>query len=92
MDLIVKKSGLSQEEVDTLLALLMENISTVSDEKIKARIEGAMKVMNDIDPKDAPILACALAIPNGGIWTQDKHFDKQNKVKIWNSKDLLKYV
>ena len=92
MNYIVKKSGLSEEDINTLLTLFMENISIVSDEKVKLKIKEAMNTMKDSDSKDAPILACALAIPNDGIWTQDKHFEKQNKVKVWHSKDLLKYI
>lgn len=89
---IVKKSGLSEEEIGTLLTLFMENISIVSDEKVKSKIGEAKNMMKNIDIKDSPIMACALAIPNNGMWTQDKHFGKQNKVKVWNSKDLLKYI
>ena len=50
------------------------------------------EIMKDIDVKDAPFLAAALAIPNDGIWSHDKHFEKQNKVKVWISKELLKYI
>ena len=89
---IVKKSGLTKDEINTMLSLFMENVDIISDEKVKSKINEAMDVMEDIDPKDAPILSCALAIPNDGIWTEDKHFEKQKRVKIWHSKDLLKYI
>ncbi len=92
IDYIIKKSKLSKTEVETLLNLFMENIIIVSDEEIKAKIDEAMKIMKDIDIKDSPILACALAIPNDGIWSHDKHFEKQNRVKVWLSKDLLSYI
>jgi predicted nucleic acid-binding protein len=91
-DYIVKKSGLTKEALDTMFSLFMENVVVVPYEKIKAKMKESMGIMENIDPKDAPILACALAIPNDGIWTQDKHFDKQNKVKVWSSKDLLEYI
>ena len=48
--------------------------------------------MRDIDEKDAPIIACALAISNEGIWTEDKHFEKQNRIKIWKTKELEEYL
>jgi len=52
----------------------------------------ALKIMENIDINDAPILACALAIRNQGIWTEDKHFEKQGKVRMWKSIELLDYV
>lgn len=91
-DYIVDKSRLTKEAIDTMFSLFIENVTIVPYEKIEVKIKEAMDIMKNIDPKDAPILACALAIPNDGIWTQDKHFEKQNKVKIWNSKNLLKYI
>jgi predicted nucleic acid-binding protein len=48
--------------------------------------------MENIDLNDSPILACALAIDNQGIWTEDKDFEKQNKIKIWKTADLKKYI
>ena len=93
MDYIIDKSELSKEEVDTLLSLFMENIIIVTDEKIKLKMGEAMEIMKGIDPKDAPILSCALALQNNdGLWSEDKHLHKQKRVKAWHSKDLLKYI
>ncbi|MBS3060935.1 MAG: hypothetical protein J4432_05530 [DPANN group archaeon] len=33
--------------------------------------------------------ALALSIDNDGLWTADKDFDKQNKIKVWKTKDLI---
>lgn len=87
---ILKKSHLSEDKFEILLGFFMENIMIIDDKKIKGKIKEAKNIMKDIDIKDAPILACALAIQNDGIWTTDKHFDKQNKVRVWSSKDLLR--
>ncbi len=92
MDYIAKKSDLSKEEIETLLNLFMENVAIVSDKKVKSKMKEAMGIMKEIDAKDAPILACALAIQNDGIWSEDKHLHKQKKVKAWHSKDLMKYI
>jgi len=89
---IIKKSNMSKEEIDTLFSLVMENISIAQDEDVKNKMKEAQRIMKDSDEKDAPFLAAALAIPNDGIWSHDKHFEKQNKVKVWISKDLLKYI
>lgn len=91
MDYIVKKSGMTAKEVDLLFTLFMQNVSVVSDATVKSKLDIAIDLMKDIDVRDAPILACALAVPNDGIWTEDKHFDKQNQVRVWHTKDLSPY-
>lgn len=91
-DTIIEKSNMLKEEIDTLFSLVMENINIIPDEDVKNKMEEAKEIMEDIDAKDAPFLAAALAIPNDGIWSHDRHLEKQNKVKIWISKDLLKYI
>ncbi len=91
-DTIIKKSNMSIEEVDTLFSLVMENIDIVPDEDVRLKMGESLEIMKDIDEKDAPFIAAALATPNDGIWSHDKHFEKQNKVKRWLAKDLLKHV
>ena len=49
-------------------------------------------VLDEIDNKDTSFIAASLAIENDGIWSDDKHFEKQDKVKIWKTKDLLDYI
>lgn len=70
----------------------MDNIHIIADKKVKDQMKKAIDIMKDIDVNDSPILACALAIPNDGIWTEDKDFDKQDNVKIWKTKNLKKYI
>ena len=38
---------------------------------------------------DFPFLALALSVANNGIWTADKHFERQKKVKIWKTDELV---
>ena len=92
MAYIIEKSGLSKGEIETLLNLFMENIAIVSDKEVKSGMMEAMNIMKAIDPKDAPILACALAIPNDGIWSGDEHLHRQKRVKAWHSSDLMNYI
>ncbi|MEK6868515.1 MAG: PIN domain-containing protein [Nanoarchaeota archaeon] len=89
---IIKKSRMSKENIELLFALFSENIETVSDNDIKRKMPEAIKIMENIDINDAPILACALAIRNQGIWTEDRHFEKQDKVRMWKSADLLDHL
>jgi len=50
---------------------------------------GGEKIMDKIDPDDTQFIAAALAT-NSDIWSDDTHFTKQNKVKVWTTKELIK--
>jgi predicted nucleic acid-binding protein len=89
---IIKKAKLNENQIDCLFNLIMENITIVSDKRIKIHINKAINIMKNIDIDDSPILACALAIENDGIWTEDKDFDKQNEIKIWKTNDLIYFL
>jgi predicted nucleic acid-binding protein len=85
----LKKTGLSDSEFETLIQTLLKYVIVVPDEKTLPQKELAFELMGEIDPDDVPILATALAYEGSFIWTSDKHFQKQNKVKILSTADLL---
>lgn len=89
--LIQKKAKIDREELDALLDNITEKCLLVRDELIIEKMPEAKKIMWSIDPKDTPFIAAALAI-GADIWSDDKHFEKQNSVKVWKTKDLLKYL
>lgn len=89
---ILKKAALSDKEFDTLLSIFFTKIYVVDDSVIRSKKGQAKKIMDKIDPDDSPFVALALAIENDGIWSDDKHFKEQAAIKIWNTKDLVKYV
>lgn len=90
--IILEKAGLSGVEFDRLLSMFFSRIYAVEDSIIRIKKDQARKIMDKIDPDDAPFIALALAIKNDGIWSDDKHFKKQNAIRIWQTKNLLKYV
>jgi len=53
------------------------------------KINEANEAMGDIDIKDVPFLACAIALKSD-IWSDDKDFQKQKKVKIFTTSDFIK--
>ena len=71
--------------------MLKEKIILIDDFIILERLEEASKIMDAIDPDDTPFIAAALAT-NSDIWSDDKHFEKQNKIKVWKTSDLVKLV
>lgn len=87
---IQRKAKINAQELDLLLQKIKERCILLPDELIKEKMEEAKKIMWHIDPKDTPFIAAALA-SKADIWSDDEHFQKQNKVKVWKTKDLLEY-
>jgi len=48
--------------------------------------------MDAFDPDDTPYIALALAVENDGIWSDDKHFKQQNRIRTWETKDLMMLI
>jgi len=89
---ISERSGLSVENVYLLLGVLLASVQVVPAERFSERIKEAEKIMGKIDVGDVPFIALALSFPNDGIWTEDRHFLKQRRVKVWRTRDLLKML
>ena len=87
--MLCEKSGLSTDELEMLLAIISSKISIVSASKIVEHLDEADRIIGDIDKKDIPFIALALSIPNDGIWTNDKHFEKQSVIRVWKTDELL---
>jgi len=87
-----EKTKLTDKQLDTILAMLFKRIFVVSDVVIEKKIRQAKKIMDTIDPSDTPFIAVALAMENDGIWSDDKHFSKQKRIKVWKTKDLLRLI
>ena len=90
-DEILQKSGLSKDDLESLFDHLKDNLILVPDEEIKHK-EKALQIMQDIDDKDSVFIAIALSTFNDGIWSEDKHFEKQNFIKVWKTQDLIKQL
>ncbi|MBI4154647.1 hypothetical protein HY498_01010 [Candidatus Woesearchaeota archaeon] len=87
---IIGKSDISENEFSILLAIIFEKIDVISKLSYEAFLNEAKNLINDLE--DVPFLALCLAIKAEGIWTEDKHFEKQNRVKIFKTKDIIKYL
>jgi len=87
---IIDKAKVTEEEFDRIFSLLLSKILVISDVAIESKIEEAKRIMDRIDPEDTPFIALSLAVENDGIWSDDKHFDQQNRIKIWKTGAVLK--
>lgn len=86
---ILEKSGMKEEDFDTLFSILFEKIKIVSKNEYESFLKEAEKLITD--PKDFPFVALCLAINAEGIWTEDKHFLSQKKIKIFTTQELSEY-
>jgi len=89
---IAYRSGLSVENVYLLLGVLLFSVQVVPSERVLKKYREAEKIIGKIDRDDVPFVALALSFPNDGIWSEDKHFLEQKKVRVWRTRDLLKLV
>ena len=87
--LILEKSGLDGLEYEDLFKLILSKISLIDLENFIGYLEESNDLMRGIDIEDSPFIALALSFENDGIWSDDSHFKKQNKINIWTTKELL---
>ena len=88
-DYILEKSGLSEEEYNKIMTTLFKYIKLVPTEEIEKNWNEAKKIMEHIDPEDVVFIATALSISDSIIWSDDGHFEKQDKVKVFKTKDMI---
>ncbi len=87
---ILEKSGFSEFEFLIIFHSLLHFIRIIPTEEISQHLNEAKKIMEHIDPEDVTIIATALSQENSVIWSNDAHFDKQNKVFVLKTEDMVK--
>ena len=86
------KSGLDVLNFDELLAKLTDYIKIIPNEEVIMYKEKAHKIIDSIDPDDAPFFATALAFDSCPIWSQDGKLKEQKEVKVYNTKEILELI
>ncbi|MBI2143178.1 hypothetical protein HYU20_02450 [Candidatus Woesearchaeota archaeon] len=89
---IMEKAQVTEEGFDQIFSLLYSRIFVVDDIVIESKMKEAKQTMDKIDPDDTPFIALALSVENDGIWSHDKHFEEQNKIRIWKTGFLLELL
>ncbi len=87
---ILEKSGLSDEDYGKVIATLFKHIKLVPQEEIEGNWDRAKKIMEDIDKEDVVFIATALSMPDSVIWSNDKDFGRQDKIKVLKTKEMIK--
>ncbi|MBN1169487.1 hypothetical protein JXA56_00530 [Candidatus Micrarchaeota archaeon] len=88
---ILKKAKISETDLEMILDKLFSKMTVLDDNVINRHMDDAQRIMGDIDSADTPLIAAALAtkVP---IWSDDKHFKKQYRVKILTTKELIEML
>jgi len=84
---ICKKASINNKEFKNILKTIFEDIEIIPQEFYKEFLEKSKKLIEDVD--DVVFLACAFYL-KADIWSDDKHFQQQNKIKILTTKELAK--
>lgn len=82
---LAKKFRGTLEEFRRLRQLLLEQVEVVPDASLKPYLPAAAALTKD--PQDWLYLACAL-YADAGLWSHDKGFLKQARVKVWTTEQL----
>ena len=92
MALLMKKTGLSEEEIRLALSILLTNMQVVPSESILAKWNEAEEIMKPIDTGDTPFIAASLSITCDGIWSDDKDLKRQRRVKVWSTREVIHLI
>jgi len=84
---ILSKAKITEEQFNSIFEKLNEKLIKLDDDIIEGKMKEAKEIMDNIDKDDTPFIAAALAA-KADIWSDDEHFQRQNKVKVWRTKDL----
>ena len=87
--LILDKAEITDVEFDILYHKLFRRITLVNDSKLEPFLKEALDIMGKTDISDAVFVACALVYRNSVIWSDDKHYKKQKRIKVWKTYDIL---
>ena len=81
-----------EKKVKKLLNTLLENLILVPIEEYGRKIDEGMEIIGKIDEKDTQFIALALSIENDGIWSNDKNFEKQDRINVFKTIDIINHL
>ncbi len=83
---IKEKSGFSENNFLAFLKIIELRIKTISEEDLSEKLEEAKSISTH--PKDILYFAVALKL-DCPIWSGEKRLKNQQKVKVYNTKDII---
>jgi len=88
---IIKKGKFDEKGFNIILLRLLKYVRIIPTEVVAKFNEIANEIIGKIDPDDKLFIATALAF-NCPIWSDDKHFKKQDRVKVFTTKEIVKLL
>ena len=88
-ELILKKMDKSKEKYIEILHCLNDIINFIPEEEFSEFLDEAQMISPDI--RDIAYISLALKL-KCDIWSNDKKLKEQNKIKIYSTEDLLKFL
>jgi predicted nucleic acid-binding protein len=89
-NLVLEKSGMNEEEYTGILNHLLKHVTLVPEELIEKKLSEANEILGKVDPDDVIFLATALSLDNSKIWSDDAHFEEQDKVRVFKTKEIVR--
>jgi predicted nucleic acid-binding protein len=83
-----EKTGLTGDQLDTLLDLVLDEITTVPGDAFDNSLPAAREAMADIDPDDAPFLASAFHL-GCALWSDDGDLREQDLAPVVTTTELV---
>ncbi len=85
--LILDKTGRTQEELEELLTILKKKIKVIPNEETDKFIQLAREICPDKNDADYFALAMKLRCP---LWSNDKELKKQKLIVVYSTEELVK--
>ena len=71
--------------------MLLRHVRIISNSEYEAKLEEATEIMEN-DVRDAPYVACCLALKCDGIWTNDADYDNKTRIRAFSTSYLVKLL
>ena len=88
---VMKFAGIEDTEFSFLCSILREEIKVFSEQEYDKYLPEAQKISPHDSAKDDPYFALALSL-NCPIWSDEKSFKQQSKVKVYSTAELIKEI
>ena len=86
----LKCSNICVTDYILLIQNLFQFIRLIPEEELLFYLEEAEQIMEKIDLEDAVFIAAALSQENAVVWSDDKHFDKQDRIMVLKTKHMVR--
>jgi predicted nucleic acid-binding protein len=89
---ICLKAGINAAILRMTLKTIISHTSIISNSRLLNRWEASKEIIGHIDIGDVYFIAAALLFENSAIWSNDKVLKRQNKIPIYNTKEVLEII